>query len=131
MALLIEIQPGHAAPPGTTSVWHNGKQYAVSDGTFTGSTYVPSTSFPAYPMSPTVDLSPALFAINAVDQKVQQLEIEVSQLKTAVQAFVDKAELVFSPPAVENLGNAVREMIGGLEQRFDDVDQALRLVIDE
>lgn len=125
----MEIPVGAAAPVGCTSVWHNGKQYAITDGTYTGNTYIPSVPYPNY--YPTmVDLNPVLLQIGSLASQLSLLMGEVANMKKDVEAmkkWVDAmAEELPSRLAEwsETLGHA-------LDARFDDVDRALRLVLDE
>ena len=125
MAVLIEIEPGPAAPPGTTMVWHNGKQYAVADASYTGSTYIPMSSFPYNP-TPSVDLSPILFQINGLTQQIGLLQTELGQLKKDFATMHEWAD-----DLAERLSAWTTELQRVLDARFDDVDRALRLVLDE
>ena len=125
MALLMEIPAGGAAPAGCTSVWHNGKQYAITDGVFTGSTYIPNTSIP-YPSTPGVDLSPILFQISGMAQQLAFLQTEVAELKKDLMEVKEWSEEL---PA--RLSSWTEEVGRQLDTRFDDVDRALRLVLDE
>ena len=125
MALLMEIPAGGAAPAGCTVVWHNGKQYAITDGVFTGSTYIPNTSFP-YPSTPAVDLSPILFQLSGMAQQLAFLQTEMAELKKDLAAVHEWAEDL---PA--RLASWTEEIGRQLDARFDDVDRALRLVLDE
>ena len=126
-ATLLEIAPGHAAPAGCTLVHHNGKQYAVTDGTWTGSTFIPSTN--SMPLPPPVDLSPIYGLINSLSLKVDNIANAFDKLS---------AEMVTRSVVEEHNGAMAaelnkwsKEVARAIESRFDEIDQALRLLLDE
>lgn len=132
-ALLVEVQPGHAGPPGSTVVHHNGKQYAIFEGVAAGNTYIPTTftSYPSY-VGPAVDLQPAMNAIaqlhsmvNTIIGQVAALQNQVTEIQAASKALEE-----WGLALPEELESWQKKLAEAVETRFDEIDQALRLLVD-
>lgn len=123
---VFEIAPGHAAPSGSTLVHHNGRQYAVTDGTWTGGTFIPSTNSMPYPTAPAQDLSPIYTRIDA-------LTAELASMRAALVEYAEKVDLIFKgrEELAEELNDWSTKLGEALDDRFAEISQALRLLLDE
>ncbi len=130
---VMEIAPGAAAPAGCTSFWHNGKQYAFTEGAWTGSTFIPySPSIPAAPQTAMVDFSGVYAHLTTLGEMIGELDAELNNVKGGIGELTKKLDLLFDAgPAIEAVEERWREQMNTIEERFDAVDQALRLVLDE
>jgi len=124
-AVLVEINAGHAAPPGSTLVWHNGKQYAVMEGVQTGSTFIPSTYTGSY-TGPTVDLTPLQLSISSLTNLAAQLDNRLQQQERTLGIMQEWIEEL-----PNRLAQWTEEVNRVVNARFDEIDQALRLLLDE
>ncbi len=130
---VLEIQAGAAAPVGCTTFHHNGKQYAFTDGVWTGSTFIPSMPMvPTPPPTAMVDFSGVYKHLSALGEMIGELDTELNSVKGGIGELTKKLDLLFDAgPAIEAVEERWREQMTTIEDRFDAVDQALRLVLDE
>jgi hypothetical protein len=91
-------------------VWHNGQSYVIVDDAYT----TPGGYYPTIPapVSPPVDLTPIFHHIDSLRHAIEGLAAAVTGV-------------------METFSEDTKEWRAECDRRFDEIDQALRILIDE